>query len=355
MFKALGHWFKQRLGLSKLDESGIATGTLAESTSQMNAPVDSIDTLSHLVPYNENLLEIARTQWQFGDWHRLASLDRDTLQHHPDRAKLVLLAAAGRLQIGQDAEARQYIRLAQDWGCGRQLISQILISGVHNSIGMASAVGAQEQRAALHFENAMRVGAPGSDVKLLTQARVVHQLNHRNQPGVPILGNFSVFNAAEKQLNTAQEENRKDKFNEQTLNKAWVQGRWEFLAKLDNADLLHYSNRMLIALLATSGHQQLEDSEGVKRCSRLAQSCGASPQMLQSYLAAGIRNTMGISEVIRGDLKLAAKHFSATLIVKDAIRPNISEIEERVSFQIKKIKNINLDEALNEIRNHLNN
>ena len=63
-----------------------------------------------VVPYDENLLEKARTQWQFGDWESLASLDRDTLQHHPDRAKLVLLAAAGRLQVGQDAEARQYIR-----------------------------------------------------------------------------------------------------------------------------------------------------------------------------------------------------------------------------------------------------
>jgi hypothetical protein len=220
---------------------------------------------------------------------------------------------------------------------------------------MAAAVGAQEQRAALHFEKAMRVGSPGSDVKLLIQARVAHQLNHRNQSGVPILGNFSVFNTAEKQLNLAQEENRKDKFNEQALNKAWIQGRWEFLAKLDNADLLHYSNRMLMALLAASGHQQLEDSEGVKRCSRLAQSWGATPHMLQSYLAAGIRNTMGISEVIRGDLKLAAKHFSATLIVKDAIHPNIAEIEERVYFQIKKIKHVKLEEAISEIKNHLGN
>ena len=58
-----------------------------------------------------------------------------------------------------------------------------------------------------------------------------------------------------------------------------------------------------MALLAACGHQQLEDFEGVKRCSRLAQTWGATPQILQSYLAAGIRNTMGISEVIRGDLK----------------------------------------------------
>lgn len=308
-----------------------------------------------VVPYDENLLEKARTQWQFGDWESLASLDRDTLQHHPDRAKLVLLAAAGRLQVGQDAEARQYIRLAQDWGCSKQLIGQILISGVHNSIGMAAAMGAQQQRAALHFEKAITIGSPGSDTKLLTQARTVHQLNHRQPLGVSWVGNFSVHNSAEAQINSNQELNKKNKFNEQTLNKAWIQGRWEFLAKLDNADLLHYSNRKQMALLAACGHQQLEDFEGVKRCSRLAQTWGATPQILQSYLAAGIRNTMGISEVIRGDLKLAAKHFSATLMISDSTQPSISEIEERVSFQIKKVKNINVEEMLSQIKTHITN
>jgi hypothetical protein len=355
MFKALGHWLKQIFGSSQLDQPRVASLPQAESDSQMAEQFDSIDAASHLVPYDENLLERARTQWQFGDWQSLANLDRDTLQHHPERAKLVLLAAAGRLQIGQASEARQYIRLAQDWGCSKKHISQVLISGVHNSIGMAAAAGAQEQRAALHFEKALRVGAPGSDVKLLTQARAVHQLNHLNQPGVPLFNNLSVLNAEEKQFNFIQEENKKTIFNEQLLNRAWIQGRWEYLAKLDNADLLNYSNRILIALLAASGHQQLEDIEGVKRCGRLAQSWGATPQMLQSYLAAGIRNTMGISEVIRGDLKIAAKHFNAALNVGDGIHPSILEIEDRVTFQIKKLKYINLEEALKEIKTYLSN
>ncbi len=47
---------------------------------------------AHPVPYDENLLERARTQWQFGDWASLMKLERDTLQHHPDRAKLALLS-----------------------------------------------------------------------------------------------------------------------------------------------------------------------------------------------------------------------------------------------------------------------
>jgi hypothetical protein len=186
MFKALGHWFKQILGSSQPDQPGTASLQQAESNSQMAEQFDSIDAASHLVPYDENLLERARTQWQFGDWHSLAKLDRDTLQHHPDRAKLVLLAAAGRLQIGQDSEVRHYIRLAQDWGCSKKQISQVLISGVHNTIGMAAAIGGWQQRASLHFEKSIRVGSPSSDIQLLIQARTAHQVGYFEQIGLTI-------------------------------------------------------------------------------------------------------------------------------------------------------------------------
>ena len=186
MFKSLGHWFKQIFGSSQPDQPRVASLPQAESDSQMAEQFDSIDAASHLVPYDENLLERARTQWQFGDWQSLAKLDRDTLQHHPDRAKLILLAAAGRLQIGQASEARQYIRLAQDWGCSKKHISQVLISGVHNTIGMAAAIGGQQQRSALHFEKAIRVGAPSSEIQLLTQARTAHQVGYFDEMGLQI-------------------------------------------------------------------------------------------------------------------------------------------------------------------------
>ena len=45
-------------------------------------------------PYDEGLLDKAKTQWQRGDWDSLALLQRDALEYHPDRAKLALLAAA---------------------------------------------------------------------------------------------------------------------------------------------------------------------------------------------------------------------------------------------------------------------
>jgi hypothetical protein len=123
------------------------------------------------VPYDENLLERARTQWQFGDWESLAKLERDTLQHHPDRAKLALLAAAGRLQTGNHSEAKQFIRLAQDWGVSKKLISHILISGVHNSLGRAAAIGNQPQRSLQHYASAIKIGSLKGEVKLLAEAR----------------------------------------------------------------------------------------------------------------------------------------------------------------------------------------
>lgn len=130
-----------------------------------------------VVPYDENLLERARTQWQFGDWESLTRLDRDTLQHHPDRAKLALLAAAGHMQAGRMGEARQFVRLSKDWGVSNQLISRILIAGVHNSLGRTSILLSNQSRANEHFAKSVAIGSPGGELKLLMQARVANQCN----------------------------------------------------------------------------------------------------------------------------------------------------------------------------------
>jgi hypothetical protein len=154
-----------------------------------------------LVPYDENLLERARTQWQFGDWQSLVNIERDSLQHHPDRAKLALLAASGYLQLGDSSSARQFTQLAQDWGCSKKLISQILIAGVHNSLGKAAAINGEGQRALHHFENAIAAGAPASELRLLTQARLGEQLGQLGLTGgaVQLTANASVNGFAAKQ------------------------------------------------------------------------------------------------------------------------------------------------------------
>ncbi|MEI6029006.1 MAG: glycosyltransferase family 4 protein [Betaproteobacteria bacterium] len=127
------------------------------------------------VPYDEALLERARTQWQFGDWPTLAALTRDTLQHHPERAKLALLAAAGHQQMGDTAAARQFTRLAQDWGCSKKLVAQVLIAGAHNTLARVAAAAGQVPRALKHFHDSIAIGTPNTDLALATQARVGHE------------------------------------------------------------------------------------------------------------------------------------------------------------------------------------
>ncbi len=132
--------------------------------------------ISSPVSYNDNLLEQTRTQWQFGDWESLAKLDSETLQHHPDRAKVSLFAASAHSQIGNILEARQLIKLAKEWGCNKKLISQILIAGVYNSLGRAAVVSGQQARSLKHFENSVIIGSPGDETLCLTKARLNEQL-----------------------------------------------------------------------------------------------------------------------------------------------------------------------------------
>ena len=152
---------------------------------------------ARLVPYDENLLERSRTQWQFGDWESLAQLSRDTLQHHPDRAKLALLAASGLLQQGEADRARQLVRLAKDWGVSKKLLARILAAGVHNSLGRFAAIVGEEHRALQHFHSAVATGSPGSEVRLLALARISHQYQKLDLP-LTLIG--TLLNAAPPEL-----------------------------------------------------------------------------------------------------------------------------------------------------------
>ena len=178
MLDALRNLLTRWFGPSK--ESGISRSAVEidEVHAEISEPVDS-----HPVPYDETLLERARTQWQFGEWESLAQINRDTLQHHPDRAKLALLAAAGRLQTDKIDEARQYVRLAKDWGVSKKLLTRILAAGVHNSLGRAAAIADEQPRALQHFDSAVATGLPGSEARLLVQARIGRQYQ---QLGLPL-------------------------------------------------------------------------------------------------------------------------------------------------------------------------
>ena len=72
MFERLKAWLFGRQGATKSEAAD------ARSTGAAGQTVH--DDAQSFVPYDENLLERSRTQWQFGDWASLAKLERHTLQ-----------------------------------------------------------------------------------------------------------------------------------------------------------------------------------------------------------------------------------------------------------------------------------
>ena len=185
LYTRLRHWWARLQGGAAAGAASTAA-TTTSPPAQLQGPAAGAAAAeanpTPPVPYDEALLDRARTQWQFGDWESLAAITQEHIQHHPDRAKLALMAAAGQQQLGRAEEAKTLIRQALDWGCSPRLVRQILISGMHNSLARANAILGQEQEAMKHFEAAIDTGTPNAD-RLVKAARATFQLN---QVGVPV-------------------------------------------------------------------------------------------------------------------------------------------------------------------------
>jgi FkbM family methyltransferase len=142
---------------------------------------DSNDESTAMVAYDEKLLDHSRTQWQFGDWASLAKLDRDTLQHHPDRAKLALLCAAGHQAEGRVVDARKYTQLALDWGCSKRMVSQILVAGVYGTHGRAALAAGDSQRALGYFKSKVAVANLRVNSALLSETQIMRETQRLTQ------------------------------------------------------------------------------------------------------------------------------------------------------------------------------
>ncbi len=126
-------------------------------------------------PSADGLLETCRTHWQYGEWEELAALDEAQFSSNRDRAKLALLAAVGRSAMGDFATARRYLGLAKRWGCDARLVSQVLISQVHNTLGRVSACLDDAESSSEHFEKAIQLVEPRAGTSLLGRTREIRE------------------------------------------------------------------------------------------------------------------------------------------------------------------------------------
>ena len=198
MVERLIRWIERFFGTRRRQPDSAKPDPAGHVMQPADTAQDTVGTaVAELVPYDEHLLERSRTQWQFGDWESLASLERNQLLHHPDRARLAIFAAAGRLQLGQTDDASAFVHSAIEWGASRRLVSQMLISGVHNNLARALTVVGESAHALQHFEAAIAVGAPSSDVRLLVSARKNLQLD---QMGAEREQRLLAFDSPERSL-----------------------------------------------------------------------------------------------------------------------------------------------------------
>ena len=306
------------------------------------------------VPYDEHLLERSCTQWQFGDWQSLAKISRQILQHHPDRGKLALFTAAGLLQTDEHERAKEFVRLALNWGVTKKQVCQILVAGVHNSLGRVAALGGQEERAYQHFERAVAIGTPGSDSRAFSRVRLLDQLGCLQQSTVKEYWDSSSNNKTQRLFQFVEDCCPLDDLDLNPIKKAWELGLWEELMVFDNAELSFRPNRADIVLYAACGYQQLDDMEGLQRCTQLAKKWGCPQGKLKSYLAAGMHNTLALSNILTGLYKSAAKNFKAALTIDfDMPKPKLKTIEERIRIQLKTLKNINIEQVQEAILKNL--
>ena len=172
--------YKQKL-LQKYIPYATSKLTVKSATTLKNKEVQSITNPNDSISvceennYDQRLLGCAATQWQFGDWDSLVQIKDEHLLHHPDKARLALLVAAGHQQLGNMELAKKYIYLASDWGCSRELILQILIAGVHNTLGNACILDDKIEKAQYHYLTSVKIGAPLADAKLIGPVRYASQ------------------------------------------------------------------------------------------------------------------------------------------------------------------------------------
>lgn len=139
-----------------------------------------------VVPFNARLAEEAREKWLAGDWPALAALPADALTDHPDRARLMAVAAAAALQLGDRRAGRQFAQDAAQAQCDRRFLASVLLASVHNTLARASVAAGREAQAQQHFEQALFDGRMASEQRRLAQWRLEQarvDLRHRGEHG----------------------------------------------------------------------------------------------------------------------------------------------------------------------------
>lgn len=139
---------------------------VAHKIDEISEAIDEITELS---------LSKAKMYWFFGEWEKLASLNLTNINKHPERERFALLMAAAQQQLGNQDKAKEYTKKALDWGCPPKIVAQVLLAGIHNTLGRAAALKKDKSRIKKHFGYSVDAISTNEE-KLVIHARSVKEM-----------------------------------------------------------------------------------------------------------------------------------------------------------------------------------
>ncbi|MDO6691936.1 hypothetical protein Q4574_01510 [Aliiglaciecola sp. 3_MG-2023] len=166
--------------------------------SKSSAITEQLNSKKVLEATNAVDISTIKENWYFGEWDKLAAIDIEQLHSHPDIDKLAALKAAGFQQLGDIANCRKYMQIAQSLGCDNVFISRLLISGVHNSLGKIAALKNKKNMVVYHFSHAVNLGS-FTENRLVKHSRTIRELTNIGlmDQAIEVLDNVSANHTEE--------------------------------------------------------------------------------------------------------------------------------------------------------------
>lgn len=134
---------------------------------------------SHTNKHISHVTNLARVLWLIGDWQNLIKLENDNILNTSDYSEVRILIAAAHLQMSCDMNNIKDIILDLNTNKENEvLIKKVLIAGVFNILGRASALENQQAKAFKFFEKSIALMLPEGDFhKKVIKSRFYEQLS----------------------------------------------------------------------------------------------------------------------------------------------------------------------------------
>ncbi|MGR4068053.1 hypothetical protein [Billgrantia sp. C5P2] len=283
--------------------------------------------------------------WQLGKWRDLVALyqqqDMSVCTH---RTRLTVLASVGLCQLNRHEEARHCLVQALQWGARPAEVLALLASGVHNTLGLASLIRNQAERAHMHFRQAVSEQHDAAPGQATARARAQTDWLIESCPRLGYSVEMLREAAHYQPLDYSSDADRRSLAHAWQY---WIKGEWGALVKVDKAMLDQHPDRAELISLAAAGYQQLEDVDNEQRCIQLALDWGIAKAWLKALLVSGIQNRMARAATLARRYEEASYYFSRAMEVRSMTHaPELNlALEERIKYQLADLEEGDIDQV----------